>query len=82
MSVLRSRASAPVDPKDAHLTSVLRRSLTTAETDVRRLLHKNAKALRLVMEVSEREVNKEEATKTKVARHAKEQECLLAGFRA
>ena len=57
---------------------VLLRSLTAAETDVRRLRRKNAKALRRVIELSsERESNKEAAVKAKVARHAKEQDRLL-----
>ena len=53
----------PAEPgKDERLLAwVYRRSLTMAETDARRLRRKNAKALRLANEQSEREA-KEKAT--------------------
>ncbi|KAE8821709.1 Phosphorylated carbohydrates phosphatase [Hordeum vulgare] len=45
--------------EDEHLLAwVYHRSLTTAETDTRRLRWKNAKALRLTIEYSEREAKK------------------------
>jgi hypothetical protein len=50
------------------IASVLRRSLTTAETDARRLRRKNAKALRLTIKAS---------AKAKAMRDAQEQERLL-----
>ncbi|KAE8793309.1 hypothetical protein D1007_32151 [Hordeum vulgare] len=59
------------------LEGVLRRSLTTAETDAHRLSRKNTEAFRLAIQLSDRETAKEAATKTKAARHAKEQERLL-----
>jgi hypothetical protein len=60
--------SVPVDPEAALLASVLRCSLTMAETDVRRLHLKNVNALRLAIELSERVENKEAAAKEKAAR--------------
>ena len=64
-----------VDLEAVFLVSVLRHSLTTAETDTQRLCRKNAKALRLAIELSKREATKEAAAKA--ARHAKEQDRLL-----
>jgi hypothetical protein len=54
----RRRRGMEADPdEDARLLAwVYCRSLTTAETDARRLRRKNAKALRLAIEQSEREV--------------------------
>ena len=66
MSARYSRMSAPIDPEAALLVSVLCHSLTAAETDAWRLRHKNAKMLRLAIELSKREANKE----TKAAQHA------------
>ena len=48
-----------------------------AETDARRLRRKNADALQLAIQLSEREAAKEAAAKAKAARHAKEQDRLL-----
>ncbi|KAE8807658.1 Polygalacturonase ADPG1 [Hordeum vulgare] len=56
---------------------VLRRSLTMTETDVRHLHRKNSEALRLTIQLSEREAVKEVAVKAKAARHTKEQDHLL-----
>ena len=67
---------APIDPESALVASVLRRSLRMVEMDVWRLRHKNAKVLRLAIELSKREANTEAAAKAKVARHAKEQDRL------
>ena len=50
------------------------RSLTTAETDARRLGRKNAKALRLAIEQSEREAKEAAAEKVRVARLKREQD--------
>ncbi|KAE8773494.1 hypothetical protein D1007_54248 [Hordeum vulgare] len=50
---------------------------TTVESDARRLHRKNAHALRLAIQLSQRETAKEAATKAKAACHAKEQVCLL-----
>ena len=47
-----------MDLEDALLVSVLRRSLTMAKMDVRRLRRKNAKALWLAIELSKREASK------------------------
>ncbi|KAE8804207.1 Polygalacturonase ADPG1 [Hordeum vulgare] len=77
MTACRSRASAPVEHEDVLLVSVLRRSFTPAKTDTHRLRCRNAKALRLAIELSEREANKEAGAKMKAARHAKEQDRLL-----
>lgn len=52
-----SRAKSPrasVDPEDQLLATILRRSLTTAETNARWLRRKNTKALGLAFEQSER----------------------------
>ncbi|KAE8818215.1 hypothetical protein D1007_04093 [Hordeum vulgare] len=73
----RSTLSASVDYEDALLAGVLRRSLTTTESDARRLRRKNADTLQLAIQLSEREAAKEAATKAKSARHAKEQARLL-----
>ncbi|KAE8818803.1 hypothetical protein D1007_03405 [Hordeum vulgare] len=48
-----------------------------AETDVRRLRRKNADALRLAIQLSEREAAKEIVAKAKVARNVKEHDRLL-----
>ena len=56
---------------------VLRRSLTTMETDARHLRRKNVKAFQLAIDLSEHDEEKEAATKVKATRHAKEQDCLL-----
>ncbi|KAE8816585.1 hypothetical protein D1007_05925 [Hordeum vulgare] len=72
-----STLSALVDPENALLAGVLRRSLTTTESDARRLRRKNADVLRLAIQLSERGATKEVATKAKAARHAKEQARLL-----
>ncbi|KAE8779032.1 hypothetical protein D1007_47986 [Hordeum vulgare] len=74
LATRRSTSSEPVDPEDALLAGVLRRLLRTTETDARRLRRKNAKALRLAIQLSEREAAKEAAAKTKADRHAKEQD--------
>lgn len=68
---------APLDPEDALLVLVLQCSFPMMETIARRLHRKNSKALRLAIELSEHEETTEAATKTKVARHAKEHDCLL-----
>ncbi|KAE8797919.1 Phosphorylated carbohydrates phosphatase [Hordeum vulgare] len=54
---VRRRHAIEAEPdKDAQLLEwVYRRSLTTAETDARRLRRKNTKALRIAIEQSERE---------------------------
>jgi hypothetical protein len=52
LNARRSRATTPFDPDAALLTSVLRCSLVMAETDAQRLRCKNAKALRLTIELS------------------------------
>ena len=70
----------PVDPEVALLASVIRRSLTTAETDARRLRRKNANTLRLAIELSKREATKEAVAKAKAARHAKEQDQIGSTF--
>ncbi|KAE8819146.1 hypothetical protein D1007_03135 [Hordeum vulgare] len=46
----------------------------------RRLRRKNVEALRLAIELSEREANKEVMTKVNVARHAEEQASLPRGL--
>ena len=51
-----------------------RRSLTTAETDARRLRRKNAKALRLAIEQSKREEKEAAAEKARVVRVEREQD--------
>lgn len=60
---VRRRRGLPAEPDEDErlLAWVYRRSLTTAETDARRLRRKNTKALRLAIEQSEREA-KEKAT--------------------
>ncbi|KAE8781805.1 Polygalacturonase ADPG1 [Hordeum vulgare] len=75
MSACLSRTSTLVDTEDALLTSVSRCSPTTTKTDVRCLHRKNAKAVRLAIELSEHEANKE--VTAKAARHAKKQDRLL-----
>jgi hypothetical protein len=50
----RTRAVAAMDDEDHLLAWVCRRSLITAESDVRRLRRKNAAALRIAIEESER----------------------------
>ena len=60
--------SVPVDPKEAPLRKVMQRSLTTAETDVRRLRRKNAKALRIAIEQSEREASEAAAEAARLAK--------------
>ena len=72
-----AHASTLMDPEAMLLVSVLRRSLMTAETDARRLRRKNAKALRLAIELSKREANKEAVVKAKATCHAKEHDRLL-----
>jgi hypothetical protein len=66
-------AHASVDPEDTLIASVVRRSLTTAESDAKRLWWKNVKAVRLAIELSEREAS----TKAEARRHFEEQERLL-----
>lgn len=62
----------PLDPEDMLDPRIGHRySLMTEVTNVRRLHHKNTKALRLAIELSEREASKEVATKVKATRHAK-----------
>ncbi|KAE8803836.1 hypothetical protein D1007_20357 [Hordeum vulgare] len=77
LAARRSTSSASVNPEDTLLVGVLLCSLTMAETDVRRLRRKNDEALRLAIQLSEREGAKEVATKAKPARHTKEQDRLL-----
>lgn len=61
-----------MDPEDALLASVLRRFLTLAETNARRLHHRNAKALRLTIVQSERQATAEAAVQAKALRLAQE----------
>ena len=72
MSARRSPSSAPVDPKDVLLMSVLRRFLTTSVADVRRLRRKNAKVLQLANKLPKHEASKEAVAKAKAAQDAKE----------
>ena len=55
--------------------TVLHRSLASVEIDARRLCRRNAKALRLTIEQSEREAEEELEAKAKAAPVAKEQAC-------
>ncbi|KAE8775554.1 hypothetical protein D1007_51945 [Hordeum vulgare] len=73
----RSTSSTLVDPEEALLVGVLCRSLTRTEMDARRLRHKNAEAVQLAIQLSEREATKEAATNAKATHHAKEQDHLL-----
>lgn len=50
----------------------MRRSLTSAETDARRLQHKNVMALWLGIEVSKRLARENEIAKTRAEHHTKE----------
>ncbi|KAE8802632.1 hypothetical protein D1007_21668 [Hordeum vulgare] len=80
----RSTLNASVDPKDTLLASALCCSLTTAESDARRLRLKNANALQVAIQLSKRGVAKKVAAKAKAARHAKGQArllCRLSGMR-
>lgn len=63
---------APVDPEDQVLMTVLRRSLTSADTDVRWFHCKNAKALWLTIDQSEREAVANVTAKAKASWLAKE----------
>ena len=65
---------ARVDPDDQFLVVVLHCSLTTAETNSWRLHRKNAKALRLAIEQSEREAKEAATEKARVARLKREQD--------
>ena len=77
MFARRSCASASVDPESALLVSVLRRSLTPAGTDERRLHHKNTRALWLAIKQSECEVTTNVMDKAKATRLTKAHECIL-----
>ena len=54
--------------------SVLCHSLTMTETNVRHLRRKNVKALRLAIELSEREANTDVVAKAEAVYHAKKQD--------
>lgn len=65
--------SVPTDPEEQLLCEVMRRSLTSAETDARHLRCKNAKALWLGVEASEHLAREKKSAKAKAAHHTKEQ---------
>ncbi|KAE8799317.1 hypothetical protein D1007_25241 [Hordeum vulgare] len=71
------RHATPVDPQEALLARVLRRSLTTTETDACILRRKNVETLRPAIQLSKCEATKEVAAKAKAARHSKERVRLL-----
>ncbi|KAE8821710.1 Phosphorylated carbohydrates phosphatase [Hordeum vulgare] len=64
--------------KDERLLAwVYHRSLTTAETDTRRLRWKNAKALRLAIEYSEREAKELEEENVRLTKMKREQDRVV-----